>query len=280
MATSTGSARRPVPILNYHAISDRPGPEIAAFAVRPDEFARHLDLIVAGGHSAVTVSRYVDLLDGGQVPPGTVVITFDDGFEDNLTVATPMLVARQMPATMYLVTGHLPGCPGGPAGRPLGPMISWDRLGDLEAAGLEIGAHSHSHPQLDLLRRCDASPEISRSRDLLQDALGHSVASFAYPHGYASSWLQAEVRRAGFRSACGVRDALSYPGDNPWLLARLVMRPSTTCAQLSGWLRGTGASIAPPGERLRTKAWRAARRARTMSPGRRPAAGVNAGSRS
>lgn len=270
-----------VPILGYHTISDDPRPAIAPFAVLPAEFARHLDLIVAGGHTVLTVSQYAELLDREMpLPPRPVVITFDDGFADNLTVAAPMLAARRLPATVYVSTGHLPGCPGGPAGQPLGPMVPFDRLAELEAFGLEVGAHTHSHPELDTLGKDAARREITHGRDMLELSLGHPVATFAYPHGYASAWLQSEVRRAGFHSACGVRHALSHPGDNQWLLARLVMRPTTTCSQLQGWLNGSGARLAARREHLRTKAWRATRRVRSLACASRSPIAIEAGSRS
>ena len=251
-----------VPILNYHTISDDPGPVIAPYAVGRDAFASHLDVIQAAGCTALTVTQYVDRLERGTaLPVRPVVITFDDGFEDNLTVAAPLLAARDMPATVYVTTGLLPGCPGGGAGHPLGPMIPWEHLPELEKEGIEVGAHSHSHPELDVLDRDAAAWEIRRSRDLLELALGHPLASFSYPHGYAGGAIEAEVRRYGFRSACGVRHALSHRGDDPWLLARLVVGPRTTPAQLDRWLHGTGARLAGRRERLRTKAWRQARRA-------------------
>jgi peptidoglycan/xylan/chitin deacetylase (PgdA/CDA1 family) len=251
-----------VPILNYHTISDRPGRQIAPFAVGTEQFARQLDAIVTGGFIALTVSRYVELLhEGAGFPARTVVITFDDGFEDNLTVAAPLLVERGLPATVFVTTGHLPGCPDGPAGRVLGPMIPWDRLGELEAAGIEVGAHAHSHRPLDVLGRAEAGREIELSKRLLEGALGHPVASFSYPHGYASAGTQEAVRRCGFRSACGVRHALSYTGDNPWLLSRLVVRSTTTVVELDGWLHGSGVGVATRHELLRTKVWRGARRA-------------------
>jgi peptidoglycan/xylan/chitin deacetylase (PgdA/CDA1 family) len=251
-----------VPILNYHTISDRPGRQIAPFAVRTDQFARQLDAIVAGGFIALPVSTYVERLhEGAGLPGRTVVITFDDGFEDNLTVAAPLLLERGLPATVFVTTGHLPGCPGGSAGQALGPMIPWDRLGELEAAGIEVGAHAHSHRPLDVLDRAEAGREIELSKHLLEGALGHPVAAFSYPHGYASAATQDLVRGGGFRSACGVRHALSHTGDNPWLLSRLVVGPTTTVAELDGWLHGSGARVARRHELLRTKVWRGARRA-------------------
>jgi len=254
-----GSCSPQVAILNYHTVTDTPEPGIARFAVRPVELARHLDLIAS---HVLTVSGLVDLLDRKVAPaPGTVLITFDDGYEDNLTVAAPLLVARGLPATVFATTGFLPGCPGVWVARPPGPMLPWDRLPELEAAGIEVGSHTHSHPELDVLSRAGAAREIRHSKDLLEDALGHPVHSFSYPHGYASPWLQQEVRRSGFRSACGVRNAFSHALDNRWLLARLTVGSTTTCDQIRGFLRGAGATAAPAHELARTKAWRAARRA-------------------
>jgi peptidoglycan/xylan/chitin deacetylase (PgdA/CDA1 family) len=253
-----------IPILGYHSISETPEVHIAPFAVRPGDFERHLDLIVAHGATALTISDLVARLDGGEaLPERTVAITFDDGFEDNLTVAAPLLEARGLPATVYLTTGFLPGCPE-PGPVQGGRMIRWDAIGQLERAGMEVGPHSHTHPQLDLLPKADAATEIARSKDLLEVALDHPVTSFAYPHGYASRWVRGEVRRRGFSSACGVRNAFSHRGDDHWLLARLTVRATTTPAQVDAWLRGSGAPMAARTEHLRTKAWRTARRVRQL----------------
>ena len=264
MTGAGSSSARPIPILGYHTITDSPHPRIAAFAVRPAALARHLDLIVARHCTALTISGLVDLLDrDAPLPPATVVVTFDDGYDDNLTVAAPLLADRRLPATVFVTTGFLPGCPGGSMAGAPDSMLPWERLADLEAAGIEIGSHSHTHPEMDVLSRAAASQEMRHSKALLEDELGHPVDSFAFPHGYATRWLQQEVRRAGFRSACGVRNTFSHSGDNRWLLSRVTVGATTTCDQVDALLQGAGAPVAGAGELLRTKAWRAARRARS-----------------
>ena len=207
------SSRPRIPLLGYHSMSDSPEGAIAPFTIGSGELARQLDLVVASGRRAVTVSEYVELLDHDPSHVHeTVVITFDDGFEDNLTVAAPLLAERHLPATVYATTGFLRGPTGASAFPTLGRMIAWQDLAGLEAMGIEIGAHGHSHRPLDVLSHAEAHEEITLSKQLLERSLGHRVSSFAYPHGYANRWTRDEVRRCGFRSACGVRNAFSHPG--------------------------------------------------------------------
>lgn len=259
-----GALAPTIPILNYHTVSDAAVGPIAPFAVRPDDLARHLDLVVAGGHTALTVGQLVERLEAGApVEPGTVVVTFDDGFEDNLLVAAPLLAERGLPATVYVTAGFLAGGLPTPYRVP-GRMLEWQSLVDLEAAGVEVGSHAYSHRPLDVLPADQARSEIAVSKALLEAALGHPVVSFAYPHGYASRWLEEQVRRCGFRSGAGVRNALSHPGDNRWRLARLTVGAATTVDEVAGWLRGAGAPVAGVREQLRTKAWREARRASAL----------------
>ena len=250
-----------IPILNYHSVSDSPDKAMKAFSIAPRDLARQLDLVVAGGYTALTVSQLIELRDLAlPVPDRTVVITFDDGFEDNLTAAEPLLAKRGLPATVFVTTGFLAGGNGSPY-RPPGRMLDRDGVAQLEVAGIEIGSHAHSHRPLDVLSRAEAREEIQISKTVLEAILRHPVLSFAYPHGYTSRWVEDEVRRNGFRSACGVANAFSHPGDNPWHLARLTVGPSTTSDTFQSWLNGECASVASRHERLRTKGWRGARRA-------------------
>jgi peptidoglycan/xylan/chitin deacetylase (PgdA/CDA1 family) len=258
-----GATRQPIPVLLYHTISDAPSSGIAPFAVSLRAFERHLDLIEEAGGETLTVSDLVDRLSGGErLPRRAVVITFDDGFADTLDVAAPSLWRRRMVATVYVATGYLTDRTS--TRRPAGQdrMLTWDRVGELEGYGLELGAHTHTHPQLDVLPHTAATVELRISRILLETSLGHRVRSFAYPHGYASGWLRQGVQRAGFDSACGVRNALSHARDDRWCIARLTVRAGTDVQRVAAWLRGHGAPIAPERERLQTRAWRGLRRAR------------------
>ena len=239
----------------------------------PDTFRQHLDYIVERGMSSLVVSSFAEILRGSsQLPERPVVITFDDGFADFAEAALPALRERGLAATLYVTTGFLRGR----ASRPRGPgyedrMLAWSQLGELRAQGVEIGGHSHTHPHLDTLSRKDAWEEVTRCKSLLEEELGTRVATFAYPHGYSSPAVRRLVREAGYDSACSVKEALSSIVDDPYSIARLTVRPTTSLDELRAWIAGTGAAVAPSGERLRTRIWRVHRRARaivTRRPGR------------
>jgi peptidoglycan/xylan/chitin deacetylase (PgdA/CDA1 family) len=255
-----------IPVLLYHSVSDDPSPATASFAVSLAMFDRHLDQVVEGEHHALSVSQLVDTLARREpLPSRPVVITFDDGFADTLEVAAPRLLSRRLPATVYLTTGYLAGDGRRPAAHAPGRMVPWTRVEELEAAGLEVGAHTHTHPQLDVLPRDSADDEIRRSKYLLEAHLGHQVLSFAYPHGYADGFIRRKVRQAGFDSACGVRNAFSHPLDDRWFIARLTVRADTPIERLVSWLEGRGARLAPAGEPVQTRVWRSVRRLRPFT---------------
>lgn len=261
----------PVPILLYHSVSGAPARWIAPFTVTPRTFARHLDLVVASGRTPVTVSRLREAAVGrAALPWRPVLITFDDGFAD-FVGASGELAARGLPSTLYVTTGALRGR-GGPDRRvalPPAEMLSWSQLGELIERGVEIGAHTHTHPQLDALHREGVAEEVRRSKLLLEDALGREVASFAYPHGFHSPSVRASVRAAGYTSACAVMNALSSRNDDMFALARLTVRADTDLDRLAAWLGGRSARVAPYPEKVATRAWRMYRRAH-MGCGHRP----------
>jgi peptidoglycan/xylan/chitin deacetylase (PgdA/CDA1 family) len=253
-----------IPILLYHSISTDPADWIAPFTVSPDSFARHLDHIVESGSTPMSISDLVDALQGRSVLPAKpVAVTFDDGFAD-FGAAADQLAIRHIPSTLYVATGALEGSRDQMSGWVLPParMLAWSQLAELSESGVEIGAHTHTHPQLDTMRVAHAGREIRLGKELLEDHLGCEVSSFAYPHGFQSARLRREVQAAGYTSACGVMDALSSTEDRAFCLARLTVRDSTPHSELATWLAGRGARVAPYPEALKTKAWRMFRRSR------------------
>jgi peptidoglycan/xylan/chitin deacetylase (PgdA/CDA1 family) len=259
---------RLVPILLYHSVSDAPSAQMRPFTVGPSVFRRQLEAVAESGVDVLSVSDFVRLRETAMLPERPAVITFDDGFADFAEHALPALAEHRLPATLYVTTGFLAGCPDGPAwARPAERMLHWSQLRDLDAAGVEIGAHTHNHPYLDTLVEGAARDEIVRSRALLEEELGREIESFAYPNGYSSEAVRRLVPAAGYRSACAVRNTFSSIHDDRFALARLTVRDTTTIDELADWLAGFGAPPPRAGERVATRAWRVYRRTKAIASG-------------
>jgi peptidoglycan/xylan/chitin deacetylase (PgdA/CDA1 family) len=266
----TTGPTRSIPILLYHSVSADPSSEAAPFAVTPDAFRRQLAHLREQGYTATTVSQLVRLLPGrAALPERLVLLTFDDGFADFHSDAVPALEEAGFPATLYVTTGFLDRQDGPGPARP-GPMLGWSQLLELPERGVEIGAHSHTHAELDTLAPRALGSEVERPKRLLEERLGREVASFAYPHGYASARVHRGVREAGYRSACAVRNLPSHPGDNPFHLARLTMRPSTSLEEFGRAVTAPYRPSSMLSTRVLPLGWRAVRRcrARLRRPGR------------
>ncbi|HLI55904.1 MAG TPA: polysaccharide deacetylase family protein [Actinomycetota bacterium] len=258
-----------VPILLYHGVSDDCSAEIARFTVAPSTFDAQLRQLAEAGYETLTVSAFRPALLGAteRLPARPLLITFDDGFANFATDALPMLQRYGFAATLYATTGFIGAGPAAGRNRYGDPMLTWSELAAVSAAGVEVGAHTHDHPMLDTLPHAKARQEITRSKELIEQHLQAPVGSFAYPHGYSSAWVRHEVQKAGFTTACAVKNALSHTGDDLFAIARLTIEAGHSPEAVAAMVAGHGVPVAPARESVKTWGWRQARR--TMAAGRR-----------
>ena len=169
-------------ILTYHAVEEGPAP----LCLAPALFRSHLDAFEELGVSTLTVSGLAEALRDGTLPDRAVAITFDDGCASAVRTAAPSLAERGMAATFYCVAGHLGGWndwPTQPASAPRLALAEADELRELAQLGFEIGAHGNDHVPLGNAGADVARREVERSKQVLEDATGRAVRSFAYPYG-------------------------------------------------------------------------------------------------
>ena len=257
--------RQIVPILMYHSVDFKCDPAYRRWAVSPSIFSHHMSLIAEANCNPITVSQFIEMRNAVEkLPQNAVVITFDDGLQDFLNGAVPILQHYGFAATLYVVAGLV-----GKASRWLAdlgeaerPMLTWQELREVASLGIEIGGHSMTHPKLDILTIRDAAREIQLSKSTLEANLEQAVRSFAYPHGYSTSALRQTVQETGYTSACRVRHALSSSNEDSFALSRIIVEPEMNDATFIALLQGRGLPVAPPTERLITTAWRQVRRIR------------------
>lgn len=256
-----------IPILVYHSVGADCAPDYRRWLVTQRELDAHLQILSERGYRSITAGDLAFLRRSGQrVPPRTCVITFDDGLRDFADGAMPVLAARGVSPTLYVVSGLV-----GATARWLAdlgegdrPMLDWAALRDLQQAGVDIGAHSVSHPELDTLSWANATHELGDSKKRLEDGLGRAVTTFAYPHGYASRTTRRIAEEAGYLAACRVRHALSDETENLFALSRIVITSEVTPEMLVDLIEGPQLPVAPPADRLIATGWRAARRMRAL----------------
>lgn len=244
----------PVPVLLYHSVSDGLDAHADPWSVRVDDFRAHMEAVRQSGRTPVTAEQYGRSLRGeAALPARPMLVTFDDGFADFADTVLPILCAAAIPATLFVTTGWVGRC----------NMLSLAALRDMTGlTGIEVGAHSVSHPHLDVLRRDNARREIRDSKGFLEDHLQRSVASFAYPHGSHRSATRSLAVEAGFRNAHAVKNAMSHSGDDPLAVARFTVQGRTTRQQVANVINGGGIRLASKRELTRTRAYRLVRMAR------------------
>lgn len=96
-------------VLMYHSVApnDHAAYVDPANRLAPEAFERQMAFL-RRHRRVVPLSQVVDQVAAGASPPaGTVCITFDDGYLDNLTVAAPILERHGLPATLFLATGYV-----------------------------------------------------------------------------------------------------------------------------------------------------------------------------
>lgn len=251
-----------VPILLYHSISKEVAPPFRRWAVQPERFSEQLNYLRTQSYTPLTVAQLTSALSQRTLPKRPVVITFDDGLADFYAEAFPLLEKHDFVATLFLTTDYI-----GKTSRWLAeegegerPMLSWEQIRELNHYGVECGAHTRTHPQLDTLSTAQAWGEIVGSKRALEHNLGKPVVSFAYPHGYHSAVTKRLVKQAGFNTACAVKHAMSNQTDDPFALARIIVAADTDLPTFKNLLGGRGLQPAPSGEKWQTKGWRYARR--------------------
>ena len=193
--------RRRSVILSYHGVAESNAQVDPEFLrVPPDAFRGQLDVMLTAGFEIVTVAELAARANGGDPPPGLAALSFDDGMDDNHSNLLPILREYGVPATVYVTTG-LVGEPNPWMAPGTSRMMVEDELRDLHDAGVELGAHTVTHPNLEDLGYDDCLREMTASRDFLRELTGAPVRTFAYPFcKYGDDAVRA-ARDAGFEAA-------------------------------------------------------------------------------
>jgi peptidoglycan/xylan/chitin deacetylase (PgdA/CDA1 family) len=210
-----------VPMLMYHSVDD----DSAAACVRPHRFEEQLAYLRRSGYESVDLDAlHGYMTQSVALPRKPIVITFDDGYRDNLERAYPILKKYGMCATVFIVTNYLGhsnrwDTPNGIHQRPL---LSWEEVCAVADDPLiSFHAHTCSHPRLTRIPLDEVREELAGSKQMIEDRLGRACHHFAYPYGDYDRVVRDAAEEAGFRTACSTRWGHNQPGDDLFSLFRI-----------------------------------------------------------
>ena len=201
--------RRVPMIMMYHGVAEV-AEDPNQLCVTPSRFAEQMAWLKRHALRGVGIGTLVDAIRAGRAR-GLVGITFDDGYANVLEGALPELLRHGFTASMFIVSGRLGGTNEWDEG-PVWPLMSADQVGELAAAGMEIGAHGATHLPLAGVGADQLQAEVSGSRTSLGELIGAPIRGFAYPYGSMDAAARHAVRDAGYDYTCAVNTPMTELG--------------------------------------------------------------------
>jgi peptidoglycan/xylan/chitin deacetylase (PgdA/CDA1 family) len=211
--------RPAVRILMYHRVTRLPAYD--QLTVTPERFEDQIAALKSRWNVVTLADALATLERGGPRAP-TAVVTFDDGYLDNLVNALPVLRRHGVPATIFVTARFSDGSQRHPryANEPGRLHLDWEEIATLaREPGISIGSHTLTHPYLTRLDDQTAEREVAGSRDEIAAHIGKDVDFFCYPSGDVTARERALVAAAGYRAAVSV-----CPGGNRDARDRFALR--------------------------------------------------------
>jgi peptidoglycan/xylan/chitin deacetylase (PgdA/CDA1 family) len=213
-----------VPVLMYHHVNTQipRDPVGADLTVTPSAFEAQLHWLRDHGIRTLTTRQLVDALARGEHPQHAVVLTFDDGYTDGATVATPLLQKYGDVASFYVSAGFIGD----------GRHSDWKQLRAMRAAGMEIGCHGTHHLDLSTLDRAATEAEAGHCALALAQYLAPPT-TYAYAAGKWKDLTIAVLREHGFLAALTERPGIVTTLADPYALHRRRVRGAASLTEFA-----------------------------------------------
>lgn len=228
----------------YHSIAEdqlTDGHPYYGITAHPQIFAEQMRFLHEGGYQVVSLLEAVGRLEAGLASPKTVVLTFDDGYEDFYRNAYPVMSRYGFGATVFLSTDYV-----GDDSRIFNKKrcLSWGQVRELHGAGVAFGSHTVTHPQLRSVGPDELKYELRHSKETLEDRLGCNIESFCYPYAFPEQdvrfkrGLRSQLQESGYRYGVCTSLGVARKGDDRFFLKRLPVNSRDDSRFLQAKLEG------------------------------------------
>jgi peptidoglycan/xylan/chitin deacetylase (PgdA/CDA1 family) len=201
----------------YHYISD---PPVGADAIRldlsmpPERFEEHLGYLRDQGYTTISLHDLALALQiGHPLPEKPLVLTFDDGYVDNYLNAYPLLLRYGFAGTLFLITGYID--------QELAEYVTWDQVVEMDAQGMEMGAHGHTHVDLRGRSLDYLVWQVLGSKEAIEARTVNPVRFFCYPSGRYDDLVIRVLHSAHYWGAVTVNEGAEHHSDGMFALERI-----------------------------------------------------------
>jgi peptidoglycan/xylan/chitin deacetylase (PgdA/CDA1 family) len=210
-------------IVVFHRVNDTDRNDPLTYSTRKfEDFVRFFGRFF----EVIPLSELLRRLETGVGLAACLVITFDDGYQGNATIAAPILARYGQRACFFVTTSFIGTnfVPWWDAERKIMTRwMSWDHVRSLRASGHEVGSHTETHADLGQSTADEARREIGGGIARLDTELGEHSGLFAYPFGgkeNMSEENQSVLKELGLRCSLSAYGGTVRPDDDPLRLKR------------------------------------------------------------
>ncbi|MEK6772296.1 MAG: polysaccharide deacetylase family protein [Bdellovibrionota bacterium] len=227
-----------IPILMYHQVPDQELQSQHRIFITKDNFEKHLKFFKNKGFQALSFSELKEFRDQkknfSEFPKKPLLLTFDDGYLNNLKNAVPLLTKYGFKATFFLLADPTVKANiwDKADGTPQLPLMDKSQRAELKKLGQEIGSHGFRHQKLSEMNEQETQQEILDSKTVLEKEFGCEIPVYAYTYGIKNNFAETAVRDAGYTFAVNTTSGGLHLEDNPFSLFRVSIFPEDTSLEL------------------------------------------------
>lgn len=199
-----------VPILMYHSIAYQKGNDLR---IPKDKFYLEMNYLKGKGFTFINLDELYSIFSGIAKPPKKpIVITLDDGYEDNYINAFPILKKFGIKATIFDITDCIDKD---------NAYITSDQITEMIKSGIDIESHTYNHDDLSKLSYKAQYQTLEKSREELESIEGKRIKYIAYPSGAYNNYTESAVKDAGYIMAVTTKPGFSSKTNGLFFLHRV-----------------------------------------------------------
>jgi peptidoglycan/xylan/chitin deacetylase (PgdA/CDA1 family) len=224
--TTTASSK--IPVLMYHRLTTDPH-KTDSLTILQKTFSEHMNYLKAHGYNTISIDQlYSYRTKNTPLPKKPVMITFDDGYVSNYTMAYPILKANKQKATVFMIANEID---------IKSDALTSKQLKEMDVNNFRVESHTNKHENLATLTYAEQLATITKAKQTLEKLLGRRVRYLAYPFGAYNSNTKNATHDAGYKLGISTDAGFTSKQDNRYTINRIFINSTDTLSILANKLK-------------------------------------------